>query len=291
MDAPIEPHEAISFLTLPLEIRTQIYMYALKRDSISFYPIRKTHEDPDSNTPTYSVHRPYDFEHGQGGDWKTQHKLCRNVKLRNLGDCPDSLSIGILYTCRQVHAEASQILWSKNTFHFQRLTTFAKIITVIGQSNRAALRSLSLRIPWTNVWDYKGSREWLVKAFKPLWNLESVLKDSQGLRALRLEIDFEGYYFAYEIEKMFNDMGHGDTNTSNVLTSLPLELVEVILEKGLFSNKHDDLSYYCKRIEDLLIGLFTPKPDKHLYQPPRINVAWETKLQRGGASWRVLSEY
>ena len=281
MDAPLERHKATTLLTLPLEIRWQIYTYVLKRGTIYFYPFGNNVGEWVLNTPTYSVHSRQDFQSHHGGDWDAKHKLCRSVTPGTICDCPDRLLIGILYTCRQVHAEASQILWSKNTFHFEGPTALTKILTEIGMLNRAALRSLSMRIAWADTFDFLVPKNWMLAICKPFLNRNSLLKDLQGLQALRVEIAlgsiFKKPYF--QVQRTMNELSYnGARETSDVLTSLPLETVEVIVKEGFFTYAKDDLNLYLERIEDQLIEGFTPQTDKPLYRPPKIKVTWNPNL-------------
>ena len=268
MDAPIERHTTISFLTLPLEIRRQIYTYALQRGSIYFHKGPYGEEHP---RPAYCVHSQREIRRKQFGNWEPEHKRCYDPRPRprNLGDCPDSLSIGILYTCRQVHVEASQILWSKNTFHFEEPATFNAFLTQIGLSNRAALRSLSVRTGWAVNCDVPVPEDW-AKAIA-FFNLNSLLKDLRGLQALRLDIWFT-FFHEQTIDQHSCKAAH---DMLDALTSLPLETVEVNLMDPRVVCLEQSRHIYFKRIEDQLIKGFAPKPDDPSYRPPKIKTIWD----------------
>ncbi|CAF9940496.1 MAG: hypothetical protein HETSPECPRED_002424 [Heterodermia speciosa] len=267
MDTPIERHEAVTFLTLPLEIRREIYKAALKRGSIHFQNI----EDQPSNTYTYSIHSRQElWSSKQDAAWKARHKLCRAMSHRNLGDCPDRLFIGILYTCRQVHAEASQILWSKNTFRFGSSKKFTEIIPEIGQWNRAALRNFSLTVPLGNIYDMSAPGPGLLAIPNPILNLGPLLNDLQGLRALRMELICEVHRFG---------LSHAAARyMSDVLNSLSLETVEIILMHGRYRVEKEDREGYLNRIEKQLMEGFTSKLNEPSYWLPRIMVMWESEL-------------
>ena len=277
MDAPFERHKPVAFLTLPLEIRWQIYTYVLKRGTIYFYSFGNNYAERESNTPTYSVHSREDFQRDHGEDWDAKHNLCRSVTRRTVGDCPDRLSIGLLYTCRQVHAEASQILWSKNTFHFEGPAAFTAILTEIGMLNRVALRSLSMRIAWADTEAFLAPKNWMMALCNPFLNRNSLLKGLEGLQALRTEVLlaslFKKPYFQVQRQLSYK----AACETSDVLTSLPLETVEVIVKEDYFTYVKDDPELYLERIEDQLIKGFTRKSDKPSYRPPKINVTRKPK--------------
>ena len=266
MGAPTERHKTFAFLALPFEIRRQIYMHALKRGSIYFYRFSQTNESRRSYIFTYSVHSGLDFKIDQDEAWKDKHRLCRSLLPRGLGDCPDWLCIEILYTCRQVHTEASQVLWSKNTFHFERKLSFTEIIPKIGLLNRAALRSLSLTIGWPDHNDLWQPKDHELAARDPFWEMNALLKDLQGLQVLCIEID---------VNKLIRFDYEPALNMSDTLTSIPLKAVEVILYEGRLKGRNGDRSEHLKRVEDRLMEGFTRKLDQPSYRPPMLKVMWK----------------
>ena len=155
-----------TFLSLPLELRRQIYIYAFQRGAIYIHrsdrntskPFRK--RDP----LTYSLHPPYHLELKSGrahrdleDAWFAEHKSCyiRKGDARSTYhkpgpglDCPERLCVEVLYISRQINAEASQILWSTNTFHFEDPEVFTKVLREMGTANRGTVKRLSLNISW-----------------------------------------------------------------------------------------------------------------------------------------------
>ena len=271
MGAP-KSHEAFAFLALPLEIRTQIYIHALKRGSIYFHSVQKAIQGRSSCVCPYSVHSWLDFKLSQDEIWKDKHQLCRCMSRRSLGYCPDRLCIEILYTCRQVHAEASEVLWSKNTFDFGGKFSFLQIIPKIGLLNRAALRSLSLTIGsigWPNRYVLRQPKDHHLAARDPFWDMNALLKDLRGLQVLYIEIEVKKLT-SFDYEPAFN--------MCDTLTKIPLKAVEVILFEDRFKGRKEDRPVHLQRVEDRLIEGFTPKLDQPSYRPPVLKVMWKPEL-------------
>lgn len=111
-----------SLLTLPVEIRLQIYEFLLISQA-----------DPEQS-PSWAV-------------GKTSRKM---ISLHMI-QAPHyrTLKPAILYTCTQIHREAASVLYGGNVFNFSEPTQMFRFMAQIGPTNTKFVRSLDIWIPYT----------------------------------------------------------------------------------------------------------------------------------------------
>lgn len=110
-----------SLLTLPVEIRLQIYDLLLVS--------RSTRED----NPSWPV-----------GD------TCQMMIMLSMSKDPQQRTMepAILRICGQIHREAIPIIYSRNVFNFRQPDQMFRFMTQIGPTNLKLVRSLDMWIPW-----------------------------------------------------------------------------------------------------------------------------------------------
>lgn len=110
-----------SLLTLPVEIRLQIYDLLLVS--------RSTRED----NPSWPV-----------GD------TCQMMIMLSMSKDPQQRTMepAILPICGQIHREAIPIIYSRNVFNFRQPDQMFRFMTQIGPTNLKFVRSLDMWIPW-----------------------------------------------------------------------------------------------------------------------------------------------
>ena len=109
-----------SFLDLPAEIRVDLYKLLVV------------------SSLTMSFFLPYDPQRGQSCSCRGDLPL---VPLRRTGGVHD-VHLQILRTCRQVHAEATSMLYGDNRFSFPCPKDLERFSRDIGSVNAASLRTI-----------------------------------------------------------------------------------------------------------------------------------------------------
>lgn len=159
------PHKVLEFLTLPFEIRELILIHAFRREIIHIHELNPmTFLDRGKHVFTYSIRCPPHLNRvSQHSDSVTGPTKAEKLRYNNLlrchdtgrmgmkrhrpgPSCPSRLPIELLRTCQQMYWEASQVLWSINTFHFDNPIVFGMAITRFPAKDIAALRNLSLTL-------------------------------------------------------------------------------------------------------------------------------------------------
>lgn len=266
----IDTHKgSTTFLSLPLELRRQIYIYAFQKGAIYIHKPNRNRPFRHRDHPTYSLHPPYHLELKSGRNhrdledaWFAEHKSCSirkgdaDATYHKPGlDCPERLCVEVLNTCRQINTEASQILWSSNTFHFEDPDIFTKVLKGMGTANRRALKRLSLNMSWLGQSDsalFESPNKWTLAISNPL------VKELRGLKALGLEITVEMSH------TRLRTMRYGVSYNTHVekfeeLACLPLETIDVaIMSKNSRIGRRPlwneyDRQRYGERIEAKLL--------------------------------------
>ena len=261
-----------TFLSLPLELRRQIYLYAFQRGPIYIHKSDRNKPFRNRDPLTYSLHPPYHLELKSGRThrdledaWFAEHKSCyiRKGDARSTYhkpgpglDCPERLCVEVLYISRQINAEASQILWSTNTFHFEDPEVFTKVLREMGTANRGTVKRLSLNISWFGQSEsdnalFESPNKWTLAISNPL------VKELRALKTLGVEVTVEMSF------ARLKTMRYGVSHSMHVekfsdFASLPLETIDVairsknsLIGRPLFSEY--DRQSYGERIEAKLL--------------------------------------
>ena len=261
-----------TFLSLPLELRKQIYIYAFQRGAIYIHKFDRNKPFHNPDPLTYSLHPPYHLELKSGRTHRdledawfavAEHKSCcirkgdaRATYHKPGPDCPERLCVEVLYTCKQINAEASQILWTTNTFHFEDPEVFTKVLREMGTANRGTVKRLSLSISWFGQSEsenalFESPNKWTLAISHPL------VKELRALKTLGLEVRVKMSF------ARLNTTRYGVSHSTHVekftdFASLPLEAIDVairskdsLIGRPLFSEY--DRQSYGERIEAKLL--------------------------------------
>ena len=146
----VERPKSSLFLELPRELRDLIYWYALVEP-------RKWDKRHNSSCPYYNPlaggeEPPFRYNEGANdpyyGNPKTSEimRQCHNTCVRR--KC-----LGLLRANRQIHEEASPILWDENTFCFDLPYLFCMILDSIPHSVRSKIQKISFMssLPYTGI--------------------------------------------------------------------------------------------------------------------------------------------
>ena len=168
---------------LPLELRLQIYKYALGSDTIHLVDMR--------------------------GDGSEHHESSKPVSTSMIGANwdplkPDpweapNLNPGLLRTCRQIYSEAADILYSSNTFIVDNIRAFIYFAEKCLSPRRLlVIKHLQVSITWRfslllatyagqrgNPADYYSSATW-----RRFWKL---VANNMRLTSLSIELGYFGY--------------------------------------------------------------------------------------------------
>lgn len=141
--------------TLPLEIRLEIYNYLLIHPT--FNPYEKL------NSPSVCTISTDDLLNRAG------KPVIYCVTIRT----------ALLLVCKQIHAEAISILYSRNSFRFHHPKILLKFLIQIGQANIRHIKHLQIVVPW-------NQESWIFWPAELLCKLSSDAKNLQNV-----EITFE----------------------------------------------------------------------------------------------------
>ncbi|KAK4505272.1 hypothetical protein PRZ48_003235 [Zasmidium cellare] len=161
MDQPGE--KPFTFLLLPAEIREKIYTYVLVRHRIlisysqtlpSRYPTSRPTPTPKGLIAITELPSNSTSTNNGNPNSNTNINTQPNAKPRFELSTPfaSPTAHSILLTNRQLHHEASFILYSKNVFDFTTMPAVAPFLSLIGPRNRSFLNSIRLsswnRLGW-----------------------------------------------------------------------------------------------------------------------------------------------
>lgn len=142
---PRRPRRPISqlqspLLSLPPELRTKIYRYALIRDEpLNLWPHTWTKDDDTPKSPTNLL--------------KIRHQ-------ESLEYVRKEMATGLLGTCRQVHNEAALFFWSDNHFKFTGRSGWQGLLRfflTIGPEARSRIQRVDAHAPIYMRWPVKDS--------------------------------------------------------------------------------------------------------------------------------------
>lgn len=178
-----------NFCDLPGELRNKVYGYVFTQE---FYKICWADNTKTSLTyklpkrPVYASPRLDPSVSRRRRLFDYPRRICSNEVIE-----PYQLSPGpaaLLLTCKLISEEASSLFYSKSTFTFQNLGTFAAFLDTLGIAKKASIRSLHLRHhtagnpfltqhrAWKNVYDDKWD-ELCLKVSDELTSLEELSID------------------------------------------------------------------------------------------------------------------
>jgi hypothetical protein len=144
-----------TFLALPLEIRLEIYSYLYIHPTVNLY----------------QKLNPLNLRNSHTRDSLTV--------AQNPVTYGGTIHLALLLACKQIHAEASSILYSSNTFSFNDPKGILAFLGQIGPVNTQFVRTLHIVVPW-------NQERWV------FWPSELLCKLSSDAKNLRnIEITFE----------------------------------------------------------------------------------------------------
>ncbi|KAI4688264.1 uncharacterized protein J4E84_005195 [Alternaria hordeiaustralica] len=124
---PVNKPQNVGFLDMPLEIRLMIYGHALEFDE----PIELWPETGDMDTEYY-------------------RRVRNRSRLRKMFGRRGPRNLGLLRTCKQVCAEATEVFYGNNEFRFSGLNGHMvayAFATKIGSRNLGFMKSMTMAIP------------------------------------------------------------------------------------------------------------------------------------------------
>jgi hypothetical protein len=150
-DQPCHRH-IFPFMSLPTEIRLQIYRLALARDTPVLLHVAKPKVVKKEETPEEE-----DLMHITRGSVQRARgmRVFSQIDSRNYYDTDvdrrgpsheDPLTTTILLISKQVHSEARPVLYSENTFVLQ-LDSAVYTLTKLRQQSRSLIKHVSLTVP------------------------------------------------------------------------------------------------------------------------------------------------
>lgn len=145
----------------------------------------------------------------------------------------ETIPLRILRTCRQMYTEANQILWSTNTFSFSDPATFKHFVGTRSLMQKRTLKKLRLEMDW----DMAEHRDW-----NSVLNI-AVVRSLQGLRQLRLQIDYalESKGFEYQKSTFSNSSPYCLTHVICLkkVAILLLTHVEIVVKTSAYAESND----------------------------------------------------
>lgn len=166
-----------TFSALPAEIRLEIYTYLFICPTFNVYRKPNSRElyATDGHDLVFSVQKP----------------VIRYAMM----------PIALLLACKQLHAEASTVLYSRNTFGFNDPIVLLAFLVKIGQTNTAHITNLHINIPW-------NQERWI------FWPTELLCELSEVNNLRTIEITFESIS---RTERKINGFGLHDEIVSSVI--------------------------------------------------------------------------
>lgn len=150
-DTPCHRH-TFPFMSLPTEIRLQIYRLALARDTpvqlhITKPKVIKQEEALEEDT-FHCTRSATQRAHGRRVLSQAEHPRACNTGVDRRGPPPhkDPLATTVLLLSKQVHSEARPVLYSENTFVLQ-LDSAVYTLTKLRQQSRSLIKHVSLTVP------------------------------------------------------------------------------------------------------------------------------------------------
>jgi hypothetical protein len=143
-----------TFSALPPEIRLEIYGYLFIRPTFNLY--RKP------NSPDLCTANTHDLLVG------AQQPVIHHT----------TIPTALLLACKQIHTEASTVLYSYNTFGFHDPKVLLAFLVKIGQINTGHVRNLHINVPW-------NQEKWV------FWPTELLCRLSKVKNLRNIEIAFE----------------------------------------------------------------------------------------------------
>lgn len=166
----------------------------------------------------------------------------------------------LLRTCRQVYAEANQVLWETNIFSFNDAPSFTRYMGSRSAFQKRSIKKLRLAIDWNGD----------VSQWNSIFNM-SLVRSLQCLRELWLFINHfvhRADYITFKVDSPFMEFTEG-SNLPGIrkLATLPLKKVNVCVvhdphDQDPYSRYHgpsvipwnaEDRQDYANRIRDRLL--------------------------------------
>ncbi|KAF2258939.1 hypothetical protein CC78DRAFT_89063 [Lojkania enalia] len=160
----------ITFLTLPTEIRLNIYeLLLVSRSDLPEHPSRAV-ENTNQKTITLDL--------VLGPQYKT-------------------MTPAILRTCRQIYCEANEVLYAQNVFAISGPKQMFRLIAQIGTANLTLIRVLDIWVPW------------IAELSSWLQLLHVLADEASGLRCLRIGFGAE-FEYPRQLARGARERGMGD---------------------------------------------------------------------------------
>lgn len=195
--------------------------------------------------------------------WYKPHELCSTdydtTRPIEFWD-HKTMRLTVLRTCRQVYVEANSILWTTNTFSFQRAVPFKRFMMTRTTHQKSLIRNLRLEIEWY-LHDSMSCKSRLNK---------TLVNSLSGLRSLRLIMWHEEYDMPRTI--WFIETS-GFCKGLRILLTLPLTNVEVVVRSSTWYSTRQ--GFWAKEDrEEVAEGL-----KKMLLAPKGVEVSPDSKEQ------------
>ena len=161
---------------LPLELRREIYAWVLGRDSFRLVTVPwkvTTLLDKPGNVSMTSDCFVYNFD---------------DMAISPVQGCGNAL----LMTCLQIYQEASEIMYSTNTFIFTDFATLFSFSKTVPTQRLNAIRTLKIHYSPTKSVPYPHARTLQYDLPCDLGDFWEILVSMRGLR--HLDLDLEAYY-------------------------------------------------------------------------------------------------
>jgi len=228
----------ITLLTLPRELRDQIYAYVLLSPSGTVTPTPCRQTESLGGKPRFTLR----VEAPERASNKSLDFSCPPRRSSSSVPYEYSITLSLRRTCRLIYDETKDLFWSRNVFVFDHVNELMTTLKGMGQVPSRRITSIKLRMGTSAV---KGTRV-LAKAFR-------ILASRARLGSLRtLELEFDWFQFGLLVGT--RDRAH--VNPSS-LYDVFLELLrigsEVCGERSLRINTPNLAPYSWKRIHNDII--------------------------------------
>lgn len=150
--ALVKQRGSFPFLSLPPEIQTMVIEYYVRSRKIHI--LSKINSSFPNKRPASLMHKSCIINEEQATRWRNDkskswaypHLKCVCPPHGHRIPVPDKMDIGLLSVNKQIHMEANHILYSSQTFSFDKPETLRGFCDIISPSQRRALRKIELTI-------------------------------------------------------------------------------------------------------------------------------------------------
>ena len=226
------------FLRLPPEIRDRIYSFIF----VNRFVIR-IQKIPHRLTQTHCL---YPFTWDEHRHLRSGAHRCRGYPFPSASE-PQSLSLSLIKTCRQVYHEVTSLIYSTNTFEIDNLDNLIYLNQTIIPHRMASIRYMQLS--WSFFWLPLCDSDRLPATDRPMddetwlrfWNI--IATRMQGL--IGLDLTFRLFRGPYEQEKIWLKPIMGVRGLQQFILEIVYQNYEMINEDG----PSEDVLKFRKEVE------------------------------------------